>query len=569
MTINHLKNRDAQQKTLTVAFGRHAVKGHLCWSQTDGVAAPNHRIIAYNALGEGEWDACEAAYYRGIYMPPGDIHFHPGSLATGMTTPPQDVDTYFTKDVPHTRTAAIGYKCPQGIGDADTEKSPPLDFEGIFRTKKCPDFDSSGNPLNGGARTYTANPARCLVEALTTYARLPNLPTAYSSAAAYWLTRIDWGSWTEWRNYCDTLEMVNYALIPGIEGFGLTASYYNGPNLDTFVTRYIQPVIELNPGFAAPAPGVNIDNFSARYQGKIKGKVTGTVQFTLHHDDGVRLTIGGVSLIDFWAPSNTFHQATFDMIEGQVYDIQLDWQETGGPGLLRLEWNGPGLANEVVPSKFLYPLGENRRFYESHVYFDTKTNLADVMRTILFVSNSVMQDVNGKLRFYCLEQPAQLPGAPFAFNSSNIDRFKFRRRDILQSDPITSYEAKFRDLDSQFLEEPTTPIHIELNYFTRKNYENVKVINLFNTTRWQALKVLQMRAKLETGNDLLAEVESKLAKTYPVVAGDLVSVQHRKIGPTPRNYLVREATDGAVAEASGTLGAEPEKRTFTLQEWTS
>ena len=196
MTVNHLKNRDAQQKTLTVAFGRHAVKGHLCWSQTDGVAAPNHRITAYNALGEGEWDACEAAYYRGIYMPPGDIHFHPGALATGMNTPPQDVDTYFTKDVPHTRTAAIGYKCPQGIGDADTEKSPPLDFEGIFRTKKSQDFNPSGVPLSGGARTYSANPARCLVEALMTYARLPNLPAAYSSAAAYWLTRIDWGSWT-------------------------------------------------------------------------------------------------------------------------------------------------------------------------------------------------------------------------------------------------------------------------------------------------------------------------------------------------------------------------------------
>lgn len=564
MTVNHLKNRDAQQKTLTVAFGRHAAKGHLCWSQTEG-SSPNHRIIAYNALGEGEWDACEAAYYRGIYMPPGDLHFHPGALAASMT----EVDPYFTKDVPHTRTAAIGYKCPQGIGEADTEKSPPLDFEGIFRTKKCPDFNSSGQALNGGARTYTANPARCLVEALMTYARLPNLPASYTSAAAYWLSRIDWGSWTDWRNYCDTLEMVNYALIPGIEGFGLTASYYNGPNLDTFVTRYIQPVIQLNPGFASPAPGVNVDNFSARYQGKIKGKVTGSVLFTLWHDDGVRLTIGGVPLIDQWGPGNTVHTAAFDMTEGTVYDIVLDWQETGGPGLLRLEWSGPGLANEVVPSKYLYPLGEDRRYYESHVYFDTKTNLADVMRTILFVSNSVMQDWGGKLRFYSLEHPPQVPGAPFAFNSSNIDKFKFRRRDILQSDPITSYEAKFRDLDSQFLEEPTTPIHIELNYFTRKNYENVKVINLFNTTRWQALKVLQMRARLETGNDLLAEIESKLAKTYPVVAGDLVTVQHRKIGPAARNYLVREATDGAVAEASGALGAEPEMRTFTLQEWTS
>lgn len=560
MTINHLKNRDAQQKTLTVAFGRHAVKGHLCWSYTEG-SSPSHRIVAYNALGEGEWDACEAAYYRGIYMPPADIHFHPGGLATGMITGNQTVDGYFTKDVPHTRTAALGYKCPVGIGEVDTEKSPPLDFEGIFRTKKCPDFD------NTGAQTgfsYTANPARCLVEALVTYGRLPNLPTIYANAAAYWLTRIDWVSWTEWRNYCDTFENVNYAAIAGIEGFGLTASYYNGPDFNTFVTRYIQPVIDLNPQFASPAPGVDINNFSAKFEGKIKAKITGSVLFNLTHDDGVRLYIGGVSVIDAWGTGAGQHSGSFSMTEGQAYDIRIDWQETGGPGLIKLDWSGTGLPVEVVPSKYLYPLPEDRRRFESHVYFDTKTNFADVIRTILFVSNSVMQDVNGKLRFHCLEN---LTNYSFTLNDSNIDTLKFRRRDILQSDPVTSYEAKFRDLDSQFLEEPTTPIHIELDHLKRWNYENVRVINLYNTTRWQALKVLKMRARLETRNDLLAEVEAKMAKTYPVVAGDLVRVEHRKIAGGYRNYLVREATDGAVAEAAPGQGAEPEMRSFTLQEW--
>jgi hypothetical protein len=93
------------------------------------------------------------------------------------------------------------------------------------------------------------------------------------------------------------------------------------------------------------------------------------------------------------------------------------------------------------------------------------------------------------------------------------------------------------------------------------------VIDLFNTTRWQARKVLEMRGRLETGNDLLAEVEAKTARAYPVAAGDLITLQHRKAGTEARTYLVREATDGPAAEATGTPGTEPEKRTFTLQEW--
>lgn len=565
MTINHLKNRDAQRKTLAVAFGRHAVKGHLCWSRPEGTPGPpaNFDIYAYNALGEGEWDSCEAAYYRGIEIPSDDYHFHTGALAEGMDTGPQQVDTYFDKDVPHTRTAAIGYKAPHNIGDLDTEKSPPDAFEGLFRTMKCPNFDMAGNLLNDGIWTYSANPARCIAAALMTYGRLPNLPETYSGAMQYWRTRIDWTAWTEWRDYCDQLESVDYLDLPDLDGFGLTVSYYNGNEFDEFVTRFVQPVIDLNLGTASPAAGVNPIDFSARFEGRLKAKKTGELRFHLTHDDGARLYIAGHQVVDEWDNPGA---GTGDLavVEGEAYDIVIEWRNTGGASNLRLDWSDKiDLPQELISSKYLYPKVEDRPRYESHVYFNSPTNFADVLRTILFVSNSAMQDVNGKLRFYCLEQ--LLP--EFMLDNSNIDSFTFRRRDILQSDAVTSYEAKFRDLDSQFLEEPVTPIHLELDYLTRKNYENVKVIDLFNTTRWQARKVLEMRAKLETGNDLMAEVEAKMALTYPLVAGDLVTVEHRKIGPTSRTYLVREATDGAVAEASGTQTIEPEKRSFILQEW--
>lgn len=564
MTINHLKNRDAQRKTLAVAFGRHAVKGHLCWSRPEGTAGPpaNFDIFAYNALGEGEWDSCEAAYYRGIEIPVLEYHFHPGALSEGMDTGPQQVDPYFNKDVPHSRTAAIGYKLPHNIGDIDTEKTPPDAFEGIFRTKKCPDFDSAGNLISTDW-TYSANPARCIAAALMTYGRLPNLPQTYESAMEYWRTRIDWGAWVDWKEYCEELESVDYLAFPDLDGFGLTASYYNGDDFNEFVTKFVQPVIDLRLGNASPAAGVDQNEFTARFEGRLKAKASGNFTFTLTHENGARLFIDHHQVIDEWS-GVAAGAGSFELIEDRVYDIVVEWKQTGGPVNLKLEWGNKDFAAEVISTKYLYPKVEDRPRYESHVYFNSPTNFADVLRTILFISNSVMQDVNGKLRFYCLEQLVP----DFTLDDKNIDSFRFRRRDILQSDAVTSYEAKFRDLDSQFLEEPVTPIHLELDYLTRKNVENVKVINLFNNTRWQARKVLEMRARLETGNDLMAEVEGKMALTYPLVAGDLVTVEHRKIGPAPRTYLVREATDGAVAEASGGLTTEPENRTFTLQEWT-
>jgi PA14 domain len=560
MTINHLKNRDAQRKTLAVAFGRHAVKGHLCWSRVEG-GPGSFNMIAYNALGEGEWDSCEAAYYRGIEVPPLDYNFHPGALAAGM----EEVDAYFERDVPHSRTAAIGYKCPLNIGDTDTEKNPPDAFEGIFRTKKVPDFDPSGNQTD---LSYSANPARCIAGALTSYGRLPNLPLVYMDELDYWRTRIDWAAWRDWRDYCDQLETVDYTDFGDADGFGLTASYYNGPgDFEHFVTSFVQPVIDINPGVASPVAGVDANGFTARFEGTLKAKASGNFTFHITRDDGARLYIDGHPLIDEWVFGVGSGTASYELVEGHTYPIVVEWSDSGGGAAqIKLEWDLKGVVPlEVIPSKYLYPRVEDRPKYESHIYFNSPANFADALRTILFVSNSVMQDVNGKLRFFCLEQLAP----SFTLDNSKIDSFRFRRRDILQSDAVTSYEAKFRDLDSQFLEQPVTPIHIEVDYLSRKNNENVKVIDLFNTTRWQARKVLRMRAKLETGNDLMAEVEAKMARTYPVTAGDLITVAHRKVGPVPRTYLVREATDNAVAEASGSQGEEPEKRKFTLQEWTS
>ena len=250
MTINHLKNSDAQRKYLTIPFGLQAVKGLLCWSFVTG-ASPDHQITAFNQLGEGEFNACKGAYYKGKEIPAADYNFHPGALATGMDSGPQIVDPFFPKDVPHSRTATLAYKVPVGLGDADTETSPPTEFEGVFETKKTPDFNSSGIQTDF---SYSPNPARCIAELLLTYARMPNLPSIYLNEAAYWLSRIDWGNWVDFRDFHDQTENVDYTTLENFDGIGLTASYYLGTNFETFAQKFIHANFDINYATQPPLP---------------------------------------------------------------------------------------------------------------------------------------------------------------------------------------------------------------------------------------------------------------------------------------------------------------------------
>lgn len=568
MTVNHLRNADAAKQYLTIAFGRQAAKGTLYCSSVSG-SSPSHQITAYNALGEGEWDSCEAAYYQG-WIPSSDYHFHPGALATGMNSGPQQVDSWFSADVPHSRTAAIAYRPAVGIGPADPATTAPDKFEGIFKTKKVPNFNSSGVQTDF---SFSANPGRCIVELLNTYSRLPNLPGIFSSWAAYWKTRIDWGSWIDFRDFHNQTETVDYTTIPNFEGFGLTASFYTGKNFDTLAVKFVHPSLNFASSTSAPLGHVTAGNFSARFEGFIKAKYSETMTFTLGADNGRRLYIApvgsayGTALIDQFATDGSTtpgsNTATYAMTAGTFYKIKVEWNDGGVNNYLKLEWSSTSQTQQVIPYKYLYPMAETRPLYESHVYFETPRNPAEAIRTILEQTNSLKQDVNGKLRFYCLEQLSP----SFTLDDSNIDSIKFRRRDILQVDPVTAYEADFKDLDLLYLEKPETPVQIELDYLTRKAGENIKVVNLYNTTRWQARKVIQVRAKLEVGNYLIGDIESKMSKTYPVMPGDLINVEHRKLGAGSRVCLVRSATDKAVAESTRQQTTEPEKRVFTIQEW--
>lgn len=79
-----------------------------------------------------------------------------------------------------------------------------------------------------------------------------------------------------------------------------SASYFNNTNLTgaPVLTRSEQ-AINYNWGFGSPAPQVNADNFSARWETTVT-PAAGRYRFTVRSDDGIRVFVNGNVIIDAW-----------------------------------------------------------------------------------------------------------------------------------------------------------------------------------------------------------------------------------------------------------------------------
>jgi beta-glucosidase len=76
----------------------------------------------------------------------------------------------------------------------------------------------------------------------------------------------------------------------------MTGTYYNNTKLEgtpAAVAQYSAPINLSNGGATVFAPGVNLENFTARYEGIYKAKQTEKLVLELSCDDGMRVMFGG------------------------------------------------------------------------------------------------------------------------------------------------------------------------------------------------------------------------------------------------------------------------------------
>ena len=141
------------------------------------------------------------------------------------------------------------------------------------------------------------------------------------------------------------------------QGSGLTARYFNNMTLGGTPALTRTEGVDFDWGTGSPGAGVNADNFSVRWTGTVQAPIGGAFRFQTVSDDGVRLWVNGVQLINHWNDHGPTvdTSTTINLVAGQKYTLTMEYYERGGGAVARLRWRPPGTSTyAAIPTGNLY-----------------------------------------------------------------------------------------------------------------------------------------------------------------------------------------------------------------------
>ncbi len=139
---------------------------------------------------------------------------------------------------------------------------------------------------------------------------------------------------------------------------GLKAEYYDGTDFNRYVGTQVETNIDHYWDNYPPFAGVSPNKCSIRWTGRVTSPKTGNITFLATFDDGIRVWIGGVLVIDNWSLNDRgYSRGTVKMQAGEYYDIKVEYFNALFEGEVKLFW--------------MFPQPDNLTWYEKLWYGDT------------------------------------------------------------------------------------------------------------------------------------------------------------------------------------------------------
>jgi hypothetical protein len=140
------------------------------------------------------------------------------------------------------------------------------------------------------------------------------------------------------------------------QGTGLTARYFANTDLTGLQVTRVDRSVDFDWDSASPDPKLDPEHFSVRWTGKVLPLFSETYTFYTNTDDGVRLWVDGVNVVDDWTDhAETEDKGTVQLTGGKPVDIVMEFYENGGRALSTLSWSSPSQPKEKVPTTQLSP----------------------------------------------------------------------------------------------------------------------------------------------------------------------------------------------------------------------
>jgi glucose/arabinose dehydrogenase len=147
----------------------------------------------------------------------------------------------------------------------------------------------------------------------------------------------------------DALAKLTWATTPDQPDETFLAQYWNTPGAGSMptvptgsptVSRH-ESTIDHDWGAGSPDPAISPDHFVARWT-RTMNLAPGTYDFTATADDGVRLTVDGVQVIDEWLDQSPASYTANVVIDGGPHSVVMEYYENGGGAVARLTYHQVG-----------------------------------------------------------------------------------------------------------------------------------------------------------------------------------------------------------------------------------
>jgi len=134
---------------------------------------------------------------------------------------------------------------------------------------------------------------------------------------------------------------------------GIRGYYFSNMNLTGAPALVrIDPAIDFNWGEGTPGAPIPVDLFSARWVGVVEAKYSEPYTFTTNSDDGIRMWLDDVLIIDSWIDQGpTLHSSSaINLVAGQRYGVRVEYYEDGGGATAQLFWQSPSTPRQIIPA---------------------------------------------------------------------------------------------------------------------------------------------------------------------------------------------------------------------------
>ncbi|CAM4247646.1 chitodextrinase [Paenibacillus endophyticus] len=283
-----------------------------------------------------------------------------GASATSVTISGLTASTAYTftvraKDAANNLSAAsnaLSVTTNAAAGDT-TVPSAPANLASPSKTDTSVNLTWSASTDNVGVTGYNVYNGSTLAGTTTGASATSITVTGLAASTAYSFTVKAKDAANNLSAASNALSVTTNASSGGGTGNGLLGQYYAG-NFGSLEMERTDATIDFDWGGDRPTVNVPGEWFTVRWTGKVQPQYTETYTFYTHTDDGVRLWINGVQVINQWQSMNGELSATVSLTAGVKYDIKMEFLENGGNAHASLSWSSASQSKQIVPNARLF-----------------------------------------------------------------------------------------------------------------------------------------------------------------------------------------------------------------------